>query len=211
MSPTDTPHDPPDGIDSGYAVFPKDRTTRVDDGTRLAWTVLPAEGGGERTPVLAVNGWSCTDAYWVHIAPALAALGHPVVVVDARGHAASGLPRAPGRGARGLRPEDISSERMARDLLAVLDETDLHEVVVMGHSMGVQIGLELDRPDPDRVAGLVGTGADGHEPVSERSERTRWHGPSGGGASTASAADRAHWGLATIEARDAFHGWMSHQ
>ncbi len=150
------PFDPPDGCDGGCAVFPKDRATRVDDGTRIAWTLLaPAEGVPRRVPVLAVNGWSCSDSYWVHIAPALAARGHPVLLVDARGHAASGLPRAPGRGARDLRPEDITILRMAQDLRAVLDDADLDHVLVMGHSMGVQLGLEVDRLIPERVAGLI--------------------------------------------------------
>jgi pimeloyl-ACP methyl ester carboxylesterase len=153
---TAAPFDPPTGADAGYAVFAKDRATRVDDGTRIAWTVLePAPDARPRTPVLAVNGWSCSDAYWVHVAPALVALGHPVVLVDARGHGASGLPRHPGRGARALEPGDITIGRLARDLRAVLDEADVDRAVVMGHSMGVQVGLEVDRLVPDRVAGLV--------------------------------------------------------
>lgn len=150
------PFDPPDGSDDGCAVFPKDRATRVDDGTRIAWTLLaPAEGITPRVPILAVNGWSCSDSYWVHIAPALVALGHPVLLVDARGHAASGLPRSPGRGARDLLSEDITILRMAQDLRAVLDDAGLERALVMGHSMGVQLGLEVHRLIPARVAGLV--------------------------------------------------------
>ena len=153
---TVVPFDPPEGADAGYAVFPKDRATRVDDGTRIAWTILPpGPDAPRRAPVLAVNGWSCSDAYWVHVAPALAALGPPVLVVDARGHGASGLPRHPGRGARGLEPGDITIGRLARDLHAVLDEADVDQAVVLGHSMGVQVALELHRLAPDRVAGLV--------------------------------------------------------
>lgn len=156
MTSTTTAHDPPPEVDAGYAVFPKDRALRVDDGTRIAWTRLPpGEGPAPRLPVLAVNGWSCSDAYWVHLAPALAALGHPVVLVDARGHGASGLPRHPGRGARDLRPDDITIGRLAQDLRAVLDQAEIDRAVVMGHSMGVQVSLEVDRLTPDRVAGLI--------------------------------------------------------
>ncbi len=162
------PYLPPDGIDAAYAVFPKDRRTVTSDGTTLAWTLLPAAPGvAERTPVITANGWSCSDAYWAHIAPALTALGHPVLLVDTRGHGASGLPRHPGRGARDLRPEDISIPRIASDLWEVADAAGLDEAIVMGHSMGVQVTLEADRQAgvasaerpggsaPGRVAGLV--------------------------------------------------------
>jgi pimeloyl-ACP methyl ester carboxylesterase len=153
---TSAPYDPPEGHDSGFALFAKDRRTCVDDGTNIAWTLLPAaDGVAAHHPVVAVNGWSCSDAYWVHIAPALAGLGHPVLLVDARGHGASGLPRHPGRGARELRPDDITIGRLARDLVEIADAAGIERAVVMGHSMGVQVALELDRTAPERVAGLV--------------------------------------------------------
>ncbi len=147
---------PPDGIDAAYAVFPKDRRTVVDDGTTLAWTLLPSTAPGPaRTPIVTASGWSCSDAYWAHLAPALQALGHPVLVVDGRGHGASGLPRPPGFGARDLRPEDISIPRIATDLWRVADDAGLDDVLLMGHSMGVQVALEADRVGAGRAAGLV--------------------------------------------------------
>lgn len=156
MDTTTVPHAPPEGSDASYALFPKDRRTHASDGTPLAWTLLPpADGVAERLPFVAVNGWSCSDAYWAHIAPALVAAGHPVLLVDARGHGASGLPRPPGRGARGLRPEDVTIGRIATDLREVAADAGLDRVVAIGHSMGVQVALELDRLAPDLVAGLV--------------------------------------------------------
>lgn len=156
MAPTSLPYDPPLGHDAGFALFPKDRRTRVSDGTTIAWTLLTAaDGAVARHPVVAINGWSCSDAYWVHIAPALAAAGHPVLLIDARGHGASGLPRHPGRGARDLHPDDITIGRLARDLVEVVDAAGLDRTVLMGHSMGVQVALELDRAAPEPVAGLV--------------------------------------------------------
>ena len=161
------PYLPPDGADSAYAVFPKDRRTVASDGTTLAWTLLPAAPGvAERTAVVAVSGWFCSDAYWAHIAPALTRLGHPVLLVDTRGHGASGLPRHPGRGARGLRNEDLAIGRIAADIWEVVDAAGIDQAVVMGHSMGVQVALEADRlaggraaaqpgRAPGRVAGLV--------------------------------------------------------
>ncbi|QYG91347.1 alpha/beta hydrolase [Iamia sp. SCSIO 61187] len=147
---------PPEGVDAAYAVFPKARRTVATDGTTLAWTLLPAaDGVAPRTPVVTASGWSCSDAYWAHIAPALTALGHPVLLMDTRGHGASGLPRHPGRGARDLRPEDIAIARIADDLWEVADAAGIDEAVLMGHSMGVQVTLEAARRAPGRVAGLV--------------------------------------------------------
>jgi pimeloyl-ACP methyl ester carboxylesterase len=105
--------------------------------------------------VLLANGWSCSDAYWGKLVPVLEERGHPVLLPDTRGHGRSGLPRAPGRGARNLTIDDVSMGRIARDLLAVLDDAGIPQALVVGHSMGVQTSLELYRAAPERVAGLV--------------------------------------------------------
>jgi pimeloyl-ACP methyl ester carboxylesterase len=137
-------------------VFEKDRRTTTTDGTTLAWTLLePSDDVERRLSVVTASGWSCSDAYWAFIAPALVAIGHPVLVLDARGHGASGLPRHPGYGARGLRTEDVAIDRIATDLVEVATDAGLDRFVLMGHSMGVQVALEVDRLAPDRVAGLV--------------------------------------------------------
>lgn len=147
---------PAEGGDAAYARFAKDRRTTASDGTPLAWTLLPAAEGTEPgVAFVAANGWSCSDAYWAHIAPRLTALGHPVLLVDARGHGASGLPRHPGRGARSLRPEDVTIGRIATDLREVAADAGLDRAVAIGHSMGVQVTLELHRLAPELVAGLV--------------------------------------------------------
>jgi pimeloyl-ACP methyl ester carboxylesterase len=96
------------------AVFPKDRAATASDGTRLAYTVV---GDGSEPPVVFVNGWTCSDAYWARIGPPLVEQGHRAVFLDTRGHGESGLPRQPGFAARNLRHEDVSVERMARDVV----------------------------------------------------------------------------------------------
>ena len=100
-----------------YAIWPKDRTVTVSDGTPIAYTVV---GDGPKTPILFVNGWTCSDAYWVAIAPSMVEAGHPVILVDTRGHGESGLPRDPGFLARNIRGDDVSTERLAKDVLPVL-------------------------------------------------------------------------------------------
>lgn len=145
-----------------HAIFPKDRTVVTSDGTRLAYTVV---GSGPRTPILFVNGWTCSDAYWVGIGPRVVAAGHPAIFADTRGHGQSGLPRPEGVCARGLHPEDVSVERVAQDVLEVLDDAGVGRAALAGHSMGVQTIFEAYRRAPDRVAALMPVAGTFENPV----------------------------------------------
>ena len=149
----DQPWEPDPSHDEGYALFAKERRVVAGDGTPIAYTFRNPEG--PEVPVLFANGWSCSDAYWGELLPALEARGHPCVLPDTRGHGRSGLPRPPGRGARNLTIDDLSIPRMARDLIRVLDDAPVERAIIVGHSMGTQTALEVYRQIPDRVAGLV--------------------------------------------------------
>ena len=46
-------------------------------------------------------------------------------------------------------------ENIARDLGTVLDELNIEDAVLLGHSMGVNVVLEFYRQQPKRVAGMV--------------------------------------------------------
>lgn len=137
---------------SDYALFPKDRFATASDGTRLAYTIV---GDGPRIPILFVNGWSCTDAYWVGIGPGVIADGHRAIFMDTRGHVDSGLPRPEGFLAHNIKAEDVSVERMALDVVTVLDDAGIDKAALAGHSMGVQIIFETWRQAPERVAALI--------------------------------------------------------
>lgn len=150
---TDEAWEPDPGSDESYSLFTKDRRVIADDGTPLAYTVRGADG--DRIPVLFANGWSCSDAYWGELLPMLENAGHPCILPDTRGHGRSGLPRAPGRGAGNLTIDDLAMNRIGRDLLSVLDDSGFDEILVLGHSMGVQTALELYRLAPGRVAAMV--------------------------------------------------------
>src|SRR5438105_179652 len=145
-----------------YAIWPKDRTVTVSDGTPIAYTVV---GDGPKTPILFVNGWSCSDGYWAQIGPRVVEDGHPAIFMDTRGHGESGLPRDPGFLARNIRKEDVSTERLARDVLEVVDDLGLDRVALSGHSLGVQIIVEACRLAPDRVAALMPVAGTFENPV----------------------------------------------
>ena len=151
--PIDLPWEPDTGSDESYALFAKERRVVADDGTPIAYTVRG--GDGDRVPVLFANGWSCSDAYWGGLLTALEERGHPCILPDTRGHGGSGLPRSPGRGARHLTIDDVATARIGRDLLTVADHAGYDQVLVVGHSMGVQTALELYRLAPERVLGQV--------------------------------------------------------
>jgi pimeloyl-ACP methyl ester carboxylesterase len=155
-----------------YALFPKDRRVKASDGTRIAYTVVgDAHAASARTPILFVNGWTCSDAYWVGIGPGVVAAGHPAVFVDTRGHGESGLPRDPGMCARRLRAKDVSVERVARDIISVLDDAGIERAALAGHSMGVQAIFEVYRQAPGRVAALLPIAGTYENPVRTFADR----------------------------------------
>ena len=87
---------------------------------------------------------------------------------------------------RGLPPSSVDGpftvEQHVADAIAVLDARDVNRAVVVGHSWGAHLALELAVAHPDRVAGLVlidGPGADrrrrrrGNGPGPDRPARSR--------------------------------------
>jgi pimeloyl-ACP methyl ester carboxylesterase len=144
------------------ACFVKDRFLTTTDGTRIAYMVV---GEGDELPIMFINGWSCTDTYWRDIGPAVVDAGHRAVFVDTRGHGQSGLPRPAGFNARGLRPEDVSVERLGADFVEVLDDAGIERAALAGHSIGVQLLFEVYRLAPERVAALFPVAGTFENPV----------------------------------------------
>ena len=154
-----------------YAIFEKERELRVSDGTPIRYTVRGPERG---TAVVFANGWSCSDAYWVDLLPALVDQGHRVVLPDTRGHGESGLPRPPGWKGRNIKVEDMAVERLALDLVEVCRDARVDNAVFVGHSMGVQTILEVYRAAPDLVAGLVAMAGPYENPLKTFYGRSFW-------------------------------------
>jgi len=119
----------------GYAVA-------TSDGSPLFY-----ESWGARdalTPVALCDGIGCDGYVWRYLR---ADLGerfglHP----HYRGHGRTAPPRDKDR---------VAIADLADDLVCVLDDALVDRVVLIGHSMGVQVALETYRRHRDRVAGLV--------------------------------------------------------
>jgi pimeloyl-ACP methyl ester carboxylesterase len=115
--------------------------TAARDGTRLHWN---SSGTGSPT-VLLTDGVGCAGYIWRFLRPELAR-HHRVVHWNYRGHGQSEAPADPAR---------VSVADCVDDLFVVLDAAGEHRVVMVGHSMGVQVALEAHRRAPERVAGLI--------------------------------------------------------
>jgi len=119
----------------------------AEDGVVLRWTT---QGQG---PVIACcNGVGVGTFFWKYLAEFFSQT-HTVLLWDYRGH---------GDSQRELDPlsADMTVQRHARDMGHVLQAAHAAGVrpgpaVVVGHSMGCQVALELRRQTPDAVSALV--------------------------------------------------------
>jgi non-heme chloroperoxidase len=126
---------------------PEPAVVRTPDGAQLA--VWDLEGDGPDAPVVVLpHCWGCSHEIWLPVARRLREQGARVVLYDQRGHGAS---------TRGTSPMTV--ETLAHDLTAVLDATDVRDVVLAGHSMGGMtiMSLATHRPDvlKDRAKATV--------------------------------------------------------
>jgi pimeloyl-ACP methyl ester carboxylesterase len=110
------------------------------DGTRLFYGVRGSGPG-----LVLLDGIGCDGWAWIHIQPHLA-LHNRVVHGHYRGH---------GRSGRVLDLGSATIETLSYDVERVLDATGLSRAVLVAHSMGTQVALELYRRFPDRVRALI--------------------------------------------------------
>lgn len=92
----------------------------ADDGEKIHFQM-----SGEGRAILMLHGWTASHQEWFPFLEQLTGR-HRVIRWDARGHG----------GHRLTRPAQPTVQRMAQDLRNLIEHLDLHEVVVVGHSMG---------------------------------------------------------------------------
>lgn len=112
----------------------------------LEWNADPDPRAGP--PILLLHGLSSNAYYWDRVARRLP--GHRVVALDQRAHGLTGRPpRAP------RPPEGFAMSRLLDDAAFAIAELALERPLVVGHSWGASVGLELvARLGPD-AHGLV--------------------------------------------------------
>ena len=117
----------------------------ASDGILLAFERQEAKAAGGHPTIILVHGfgssrmqnWKSTGWYG-----GLTEAGFSLVVMDCRGHGDSGKPHDEGA---------YGHDRMAQDVIAVMDAAGLASALICGYSMGGFIGLRLLAAHPDRV------------------------------------------------------------
>jgi len=99
--------------------------------------------GDGSPPFVLVHGFTCDHTDWAaqvaHLSPR-----HKTVAVDLKGHGAT-----PGT------PADCTIEGYGADVVAVMEALDLPPAIVVGHSMGCRVAVEVAVQAPGRTAGVI--------------------------------------------------------
>ncbi|MFN0058963.1 MAG: alpha/beta fold hydrolase [Planctomycetota bacterium] len=107
--------------------------------------IIHCVSAGAGTPALVfVHGWSCDHSYWEAQLPEFAAQ-HRVVAIDLPGH---------GRSGRNRQVWNLAS--YGADVATVLEQLEIRDAVLVGHSMGGPVAVEAARRVPDRVTSIIG-------------------------------------------------------
>ncbi|WP_354699698.1 Non-heme chloroperoxidase [Paraconexibacter sp. AEG42_29] len=104
---------------------------------------LHVQDVGAGRPVVLLAGFGLNHAVWDGTVLALGATNR-VLCIDLRGTGRSDKPIG-----------DYGMERLAADVVAVLDALDLEDVTLVGYSFGGQIALKVAATAPKRLAQLV--------------------------------------------------------
>ena len=117
-----------------------DRVVKSQDGVNISYAVY-----GKGSPALVfVHGWSCDKTYWKYQVPEFSKK-FTVVSMDYAGHGQSGAKR-----------EDFTIESLGDDVAAVVNDLNLDQVILIGHSMGGYVIIDAATKLPGKVVALVG-------------------------------------------------------
>ncbi len=118
------------------------RVVVASDGTDLSVRVSGLEAG---PTILLCDGIGCDGYVWKYIRRAFEPQFR-VIHFHYRGHGLSAVP---------LDFASLTIERCAQDAWEVLDACGVDDVILWGHSMGVQVILEAAHMHPDRVRAVL--------------------------------------------------------
>ena len=124
----------------GYITVGSENSTDID---------LYYEDHGTGQPVVLIHGYPLDGSSWEKQTAALLEAGHRVITYDRRGFGRSSKPTT-----------GYDYDTFATDLATILDTLDLHDVVLVGFSMGTgEVGRYLGTRGADRVAKAVFLGS----------------------------------------------------
>ena len=110
------------------------------------WSISYAERGEGDRPLVLIHGLLMNHHMFDRLAPAMAARGNRVIMMDLLGHGSSDRP-----------PEMVnySMTFFAQQVVALLDHLELEEAVIGGTSLGANVSLETAHVAPRRVRGMM--------------------------------------------------------
>ena len=112
----------------------------------LEW--IPETGPGRQPPLLLLHGLSSNARYWERLARHFPQ--RRLVALDQRGHGLTGQPpRAP------RFPDGYAMDELLKDVDFMIDNLRLEKPVVVGHSWGATVALELVGTRQGTTGGLV--------------------------------------------------------
>lgn len=120
-------------------VLPGEYRYTAADGSQIPYRIA---GEGDVTVVL-IHCWMCDRTFWSEQIPVLAGQ-YRTVALDLPGHGEATASR-----------ESWSVSGYGEDVAGLLESLDLHDVVLVGHSMGGPVSLRAAALAGDRVRGIV--------------------------------------------------------
>ncbi|MFZ7088854.1 alpha/beta fold hydrolase [Curtobacterium sp. RRHDQ10] len=101
--------------------------------------------GGSGRPVVLIHGWPLSGESWKNQVPALQEAGFRVITYDRRGFGRSDKPHS-----------GYTYDTLAEDLHQLITQMDLHDVSIVGFSMGGgEVARYLSTFGPDRIHSAV--------------------------------------------------------
>ena len=110
----------------------------------------------ENPPIIFLNGLSCTEQHYEKLFPILHKKNYPLIINDYRGHFRSSQ----------MPDERISIESISSDVVSIIKKHKLKDVVLVGHSMGANIAVQVALKTPKSIGHMVLIGG----PASEVSD-----------------------------------------
>lgn len=103
------------------------------------------EDHGFGSPIVLIHGWPLSGRSWEKQIPALLQTGHRVITYDRRGFGQSSQPA-----------NGYEADTLASDLNALISHLDLHEITLVGFSMGgCEVARYLGKYGSERISKAV--------------------------------------------------------
>lgn len=131
------------GQSIAYTEFGAGLTALESNGTRGKTSRRTAAA---KRPVILVHGLLLSQKMHRPLAEELASRGNRVITVDLLGHGESDRPRDMWR---------YSMHAFGEQLVALMDELEIPEAVIMGTSLGANASLEVAATAPERLRGMI--------------------------------------------------------